>query len=64
MSNYIEGNKNTVFDTVNRTEEMYELLEETLDDIAANAYNKFDKDSMKYAQETLDKIEEMKNESN
>jgi hypothetical protein len=60
MSNYIEGNKNTVFDHGNFKKEKYELMEETLDDIAANAYGLFDEKAMNYVQETLDEIQNLK----
>lgn len=39
-------------------------MEETLDDIAANAYRLFNKKAMNYAQETLDEIQKLKEDGN
>jgi len=43
-------------------EEIYSLMWNALDDMAANAYDLYDENAEELATETLDKVEELENE--
>jgi hypothetical protein len=40
MSNYVEGNKNTIFDYVNFKKEQYKLLNQRVKETVYNYYSK------------------------